>query len=509
MRVGSAFFAPIGHAWLRENLAQKTLPPFVESYSVAAARRIEVHGPRTTHYYPRDYATGDDLLANLRFALRYEPLDLGILVAAFEAMPSETLAGWVRDEPTGAYARRAWFLYEHLTGRTLDLRSAAAGRYVAALDPAKHITGASRNSPRHRVIDNLLGSAHLCPTIRRTERLDQHLASRLDEEARALVGPYDPALIARATSYLYTKETRSSFALEGETPSANRTERFTAALRAAAEFDPRDQAAIIGLQNAIVDSRYAATGWRDLQNFVGETTVGFGKQVHYICPKPGDLALLMQGWMDLTHRLVTDRVDPVVAAAVAAFSFVFVHPFEDGNGRIHRFMIHHVLSRTRFSPGDMVFPVSAAILRDRRSYDAVLETFSQPLLALIDWDLDANGELVIRGETARHYRFFDATLFAEYLYDRIAETVRTDLPAELGFLATFDRAKAAIDDIVDMPDRRAALLIRLLMQNGGILSRAKRAHFAELTDAELAAMEAAVQAITATDRTIEPPAEGS
>ena len=423
-------------------------------------------------------------------------------------MSPDALAGWVRAEPTGAYARRAWFLYEHLIGRTLDLPP-AAGKYSPALDPAKHVTGAPRNSPRHRVVDNLLGSARLCPTVRRTERLNQHLASHLDEQARAVVEPYDPALIARATSYLYTKETRSSFAIEGETPSASRAERFVAALRAAARFDPCDPAAIIKLQNAIVDPRYAAKEWRDIQNFVGETTVGFGEQVHYVCPKPGDLPSLMQGWMDLIDRLITDRIDPVVAAAIAAFSFVFIHPFEDGNGRIHRFLIHHVLSRTRFSPGDMIFPVSAAIMRDQRSYDAVLETFSRPLLALIDWDLDASGQLVVRGDTARHYRFFDATLFAEYLYDRVAETVRTDLPAELGFLATFDRAKAAIDDIVDMPDRRAALLIRLLMQNGGMLSRAKRAQFAELTDAELAAMRAAVQAVTAADRTTEPPDQGS
>lgn len=509
MKVGSAFLAPIGHAWLRANLAPNTPRPFIESYTIAGARRIEIHGPRTTQYYPRDYTTGDDLLANLRFALRYEPLDLAILAAAFDAMPPQALVDWVRAEPTGAFARRAWFLYELLTGQMLDLPTTIVGRYVPALDPVKHITSTPRNSPRHRVADNLLGSARLCPTIRRTERLDQHLASHLDEEARALVRPYDPALIARATSYLYTKETRSSFAIEGETPSANRTERFVAALRSAAMFDTSDPAAIIGLQNAIVDPRYAATGWRNIQNFVGEITGAFGEQVHYICPKPGDVALLMQGWMDLVDRLIVGPVDPVVAAAVAAFGFVFIHPFEDGNGRIHRFVIHHILSRTRFSPGDMIFPVSAAILREQRSYDAVLETFSQPLLALIDWDMDANGELVIRGDTARHYRFFDATLFAEYLYDRVAETVRTDLRAELGFLATFDRAKAAIDDIVDMPDRRAALLIRLLMQNGGTLSRAKRAQFAELTDAELAAMQTAVQAIIATDRTIEPPEEGS
>jgi hypothetical protein len=45
-----------------------------------------------------------------------------------------------------------------------------------------------------------------------------------------------------------------------------------------------------------------------------------------------------------------------------SFVFVFVHPFEDGNGRIHRHLIHHMLAMRGFSPIGVVFPVSAAIL---------------------------------------------------------------------------------------------------------------------------------------------------
>ena len=47
--------------------------------------------------------------------------------------------------------------------------------------------------------------------------------------------------------------------------------------------------------------------------------------------------------------------------------------------------------------------------------------------------------------------------------------------------------------IVDMPDRRATLLIRLMLQNGGRLSKSKRGQFDELTEAEIAKMEQAVQ----------------
>ena len=53
----------------------------------------------------------------------------------------------------------------------------------------------------------------------------------------------------------------------------------------------------------------------------------------------------------------------------------------------------------------------------------------------------------------------------------MAETIRTDLRGEIGFLKVFDAAIRATMDIVDMPDRRASLLVRLILQNNGRLSQ--------------------------------------
>ena len=354
---------PIGHAWLRRELNLAVPPPAVESYVVAGARRTEVRGRRIVEQYPRQYATEESIVAHLRFALRHEPIDLGVLVATFKAIEAADLEAWVRAEPTGAFSRRAWFFYETFTGRMLDLDDARTGNYVPALDPAKHIVGEPRRSRRHRVADNLLGGAGLCPTVRRTPRLTEQMDLRIDRQAWALIESSDAGILARAVHYLFTKETRSSFALEGEIPSTARSERFVAALREGGDFDPSDKAALIRLQGDIVDPRYAATGWRTFQNFVGATVGGYREDVHFVCPRPEDVPGLMEAWMSLTRRVVESRIDPVVAAAVR-FTFVFIHPFEDGNGRIHRFLIHHVLSRRGYSPPGVIFPVSAAILRD-------------------------------------------------------------------------------------------------------------------------------------------------
>ncbi|MFB9048204.1 Fic family protein [Sphingobium indicum] len=418
--------AMLGHMWLRSAFAPQSPPPQTESYLVSGARSTGVGAGRTVEFYPRSYATGDNVIANLRFALRHESLDLGVLAATFVTIDPEVVAAWVRTEPSGSYARRAWFFYEYLTGERLDIPDAAAGNYVEALDPQKHIVGARRNSSRHRVVDNLLGTPDLYPTVRRTAKLEGQIGIHIDAEARAIIERYDPAVLARAVPHLVTKETRASFAIEGEAPSPDRTERFVAALRSASGFDTGDKEAIVRLQNAIVDRRYAATDWHSFQNFIGETTADLREEVHFICPRPDDVPSLMTGWMALTARMLADDIEPLVAAAVAAFAFVIIHPFEDGNGRIHRFIVHHVLSKTGFSPDSMIFPVSAAIVRDRRSYDAVLEGFSRPLLSAIEWGWTSEREIAVRNDTALLYRFFDATSIAEYLYDRVSiPSVRT------------------------------------------------------------------------------------
>ena len=489
----------MGQAWLCQELDLAVPPPAVESHVAPGARRTEIHGARVREEYPLHYAPGDSLAGQLRFTLRHESFDLRILAAAFQHIDAATMEDWVRREPTGAYSRRAWYLYETLTGRTLDLGDARSGNYVEALDPKKFVVAARHNSRRHRVIDNLLGGPDLCVTVRRTPKLLRQMAMRIDDEARSLCEAFDRSLLTRAVDYLYTRETRASFAIEGEKPSSRRAARFVRALADAATFDPLDKDALVRLQGSIVDPRYAATGWRDIQNFVGRTGAGFREEVHFVCPRPGDVPALMEGWMKLTRRVSHENIPPVVAAAVSAFSFVFVHPFDDGNGRIHRFLIHHMLASRGYTPRDFIFPVSAAILRDRHGYDQVLESFSRPMLEFIEWRWGVNRSLRVEGDTRDLYRFVDMTAFAEYLYDRVAETVRHDLSEELEFITAFDRAFRAVSEIVDMPDRRTSLLIRLCVQNGGRLSARKRSRFRELSDREVASIESAVQGAFAGD----------
>jgi hypothetical protein len=190
-------------------------------------------------------------------------------------------------------------------------------------------------------------------------------------------------------------------------------------------------------------------------------------------------------------RWLWEAADPIAAAALSGFAFVFLHPYEDGNGRVHRFLFHHVLARRGFTPAGVVFPVSASILRDSKGYDAVLEGFSKPLLDLIDWSMTPDRAVEVTGATDHLYRYFDATRQVEFLGDRIADAIEVDLREEIGFVVRYDRALAAVAEVVDMPDRRASLLARYIAQGDGMLSKRKRPQFPELRDDEIAAMESA------------------
>ena len=75
----------------------------------------------------------------------------------------------------------------------------------------------------------------------------------------------------------------------------------------------------------------------------------------------------------------------------------------------------------------------------------------------------------------------------------IEDTIDRDLKTELDFLKFFDAAVQLVMEIVDMPNQRASLIVRLIHQNKGRLAQGKRQLFAELTDDENDQIESAFQ----------------
>lgn len=488
----------VGYLELIERFALETPTPESCSYVLDRGHRRSVtREGRREEYYPAQAHPGASWIDHLAFALKREGVNLEVLAALFAVAPAEELTEFVRRSPNGRYARLAWFLFEWLTETTLSLPDLTQGNYFPVLDPHLYLavgpTGATARVRRQRVLNNFPGTPSYCPLVRKTVLLDDFIGERLEDRVRRVLDRYPSELVTRAAQYLFVKETRSSYQIEGLQPDQRRTTRFVELLRRAGSVECATEEELTALQRLIVDQRYAAQGFRRSQNYVGQS-LGPGRElIHYVPPKPADVPGLMDGWEACSRRLAAGGGHAVVAAALLGFGFVFIHPFDDGNGRLHRFLIHHALALGGFTPPGVIFPVSAVMLRERARYDAALESYSRRVMPLVEYELDEAGALAVLNDTARHYRYPDFTRAAEELFGFIRDTIDREFTAELEYLAAFDAARRGLAEIVDMPDARLDLFIRLCLQGKGRLSRSKRALFAELTDGEVERMEALVR----------------
>jgi hypothetical protein len=441
--------------------------------------------------FDKRYWPGHSVTDHLTFALRHEWLDLLVLKRVLDAMPAAAMAAFVRQAPTGVVTRRAWFFYETLTGRKLDLEDAPTVTAVDALDPKVYFTAKAVLSKRHRVRDNLLGSRGYCPLIRRTRPLESFLQQGLAEKAAETVGRTSAQLVGRAASFLLLADSRASFEIEGEHPPRGRLERWGRAVMQAG----RNQLTLDELNRLhailIEDKRFVRTGLRPDGVFVGERDHGGGPLPEFIGARPDDLADLVAGMLTSNERMRQGGVDPVLQASATAFGFVYIHPYQDGNGRLHRCLIHHVLAERKFTPPGIVFPISSVMLDRIDDYRHTLQNHSAPLMPFIEWRPTPERNVEVLNDTADLYRYFDCTQEAEFLYACVARTIEHDLPAEIDWLRRHDEARRRIMETVEMPDRLAQDLIMFIRQNDGTLPKKRREQeFAALSDAEARRIEA-------------------
>ena len=486
---------PAGYMKLLEDLGIDTIPNWHHSLVAKSnVHRVSQAAGQVEEVYPKKYWPGETVGDHLEFALKYDGVNLAILSLIFRQLQETDLLNHIVSKPTGKYVRKLWFLFEFLTEKVLPLDDLSMGNYIDLLNPKDYCTnGAKIRIRRQRINDNLMGNRKFCPTVRKTEILLRYEESQLTQRCEQVVSGYSPALLRRALQYLYNKETKSSFEIEKIHPTPSRTERFVSLLSLAEKDHFCKKAQLIKVQNRIVDERFRSSNYRINQNYVGETVAWQNEKIHFVSPRPEDLPNLMEGLISAHERMNEGTVSPVIHAAAISFGFVFLHPFEDGNGRLHRFLIHNILARKGFTPRGLMFPISAAMLNKPGEYDYALESFSRPLLPLVDYSIDEAGHMTVQNETSVWYRFLDLTAQAEALYGFIDNTIEEELKNELDFLANYDQTKVGIQEIVDMPDKLIDLFIRFCLQNNGKLSKKKReSQFSFLLEEELTLLEKAV-----------------
>ncbi len=441
----------------------------------------------TPRHMPRPTLRG-----HLTFALRYEGLDLALLKRLFLKTGPSPFLQMVRETPTGSYTRRLWFLYEWLLGELLDLPDSESkgGTYIPVVDPAFQYAVPGQTSTRHRVRNNLPGSREFCPLVFRTELLERYYKADLTARAMEVIGEIPDDILTRAAAFLLLDDSRASFEIEGERASHSRIQRWGQAIGESGRMALSLEELLRLQQIVIGDFRFMRKGLREEGGFVGQHERRSGKPlpVHISAP-PEYLDSLVDGLITFDREYALE-LDPVVAASVLSFGFVYIHPFEDGNGRIHRLLMHHEITRGGFNPPELPFPVSAAILERIQDYHCALESYSTRLLPMILWESTPKGNVKVLNDTADFYRYFDATVQSEFLYMCVEQTIETILPREVSFLQYYDRFQKGMSEIVEMPFSKIDLLHRFLHQNRGKLSsRAKTGEFTALTEDEAEEIE--------------------
>ncbi len=434
------------------------------------------------------YEPDDTLYSHLVFALKYEGVNLLFFKKLFEKLEVTEIEDVLKKEPLGSYTRKIWFLYEWLLQKELDIPDLDKSNYVLLLDDKlQYGSMYAKNSSRHRIKNNLPGVVDFCPLVSKTKKLEKFIAEDLTQKSNKLISGFHKDIFLRTAAFLLLKDSKASFNIEGENPANTSAMRWGKAIGQAGNKQLSKEE-ILRLQHIIIESnRFVKMGFRDDGGFIGVHDRISGEPIpDHISARHQDLDKLITGLLEAAKKMENENFHPVLTAGIIAFGFIFIHPLFDGNGRLHRYLIHHLLAETKFTPQGIIFPVSAAILERIDDYRRVLESYSEPLIEHIKWKKTEDNNVEVLNDTIDLYRYFDATKQAEFLFECIDHTISIIIPKEAAYLKNYDEFKGWLDDNYQMPDRTVALLVRFLEQNSGKFSkRALGKEFSELKPEEI------------------------
>jgi len=477
--------------------ALKLSVPLPNVLAMISEKHRQYQKPGWLVFTPR-HKPNDTLYGHLVFSLKYEGINLLFLKKVFEKVEEGVIENIVKNEPLGQYSRKIWFLYEWLLSKPLQIPDLKEGNYIPVVDKSlQYAIEKGVNSTRHRIRNNLPGTVDFCPMINKTDKLEKYIEEDLSKKTVGIVHGIHNDILMRTSAFLLLKDSKASFNIEGETPSSTRANRWGKAIgQAGSRTLSKDE--LLRLQHIVIENqRFTKMGFRTEGGFIGEHDRSTGEPIpDHISARWQDLEILIKGLLETDALLGKSQFQPVLTAANIAFGFVFIHPFSDGNGRIHRYLIHHILSKQGFTPQGIIFPVSAAILERIDDYRKVLEEYSHPVLDFIEWEKTPDDNVKVLNDTSDYYKYYDATKQTEFLFDCVNKTIETIIPNEVSYLRKYDEFKSWLDDQFEMPDKLVSLLVRLLEQNNGDLSnRARTKEFAILTNDETKLVEKQYQAI--------------
>ena len=465
----------VGYSYIQEALGISALPlrqPAIVQ-PVTRLERID-----NTLAVPAAMApASDDILGHVLFALKHEGINLGILAQTRPQIPLHAFEMVLRESPNGIYIRKACYLREAFADEPVTQHAPVRGVFIPLFDPERYITRTGSRNSRWRVEFNGLGSPSYCATVERTAELEGLLNHDILGRARAFIDSLPKMMMDRAINWAYLSETQDSFAIEREAPSTDKAHRFIELLRQAHDRHPLSEDYLVALQNATVSNKLdMAAAYRHEQNHLAGALPG-AAGVTYVPPTPELCRELMEELVQFANE-APNQIDPLVAAGIISFGFVFLHPFMDGNGRLSRFLIHQTLCRSGALEHGLLLPVSVAMKRDEGRYLEALQAFSKPARDFwnVLWIDYGNLTLDFTGHPAI-YRYWDATPGVTFTLEMAQRALEVELQQETEFLECFDQIVTAVNENYDVRGSDLANLVMMCLTNGGVMSKNRRKQY--------------------------------
>lgn len=234
-------------------------------------------------------------------------------------------------------------------------------------------------------------SAAVVPAISGLHPLVRSNVAALSEEAAFELARFDATMGGELEPY-------GAILLRGEAASSSRIEGITAGARAVAEAEAtgggRGDAveivantsamhrallagsdigpgAVLDMHRALMETSTPeiAGRFRDDQVWIGSKN--HPHEADFVPPLHERVRPALEDLSDFIDR---DDVPVLIQAAVAHAQFETIHPFNDGNGRTGRALIHAILRRKELTQNAAV-PVSAGLLVERDAYISALDAY--------------------------------------------------------------------------------------------------------------------------------------
>ncbi len=468
----------IGYAFLRDHLALSAFPVSCPA-RISPVQRV-LSTPDGILQTPKDVAPKtDNPLDHVLFALKHEGTNLQVLAETMAHIPAEQLIGRLRNTPNSLLVRKACYLWEQFTGHQLSDIPAIGGSYGDLFDPDRYITAPAQKNSKWRINFNGIGSIDYCPSVERTASIQRGIASDILGRTKAFLNEIGAVTADRALAWAYLSETEHSFAIEHETPSQNKADAFVALLQQAHEARELSEDYLVELQSATIANPFnQAASFRHEQNWLRSGGLRGAGSVSYVPPSPGLLADLMPQFLRLANT-APKQIDPIVAASIASFALVYLHPFMDGNGRLSRFLFHHALCQSGQLEHGLLLPVSVAMKLNENAYLSALQSFSKPARAQwnVRWIDENQFDFAFKGKHSI-YRYWDATPGVEFGFRMAEQSLDVHLRQETAYLAQFDRIYKATNAEFDIRNNDLHMMIVAALQNGGAISTNRRKQLA-------------------------------